>query len=106
MTATPADEAAFRQRMAYDGDLSQLLAEHIWDLGRPFRLGGDEFEAVGCEEVPGYEDQDGMVLLRRKSDGQVFEADIEVSVRPVLTPEQLEEQRGQLRLAMTKGPAS
>jgi len=82
MTAAQ-DEAAFRRRMAYDGDLGRMLCEHIWDMCNGLRLGGDKFEVVGGEEVPGYEDDDFAVLLRRTSDGLVFEAEIDVTLRAV-----------------------
>jgi hypothetical protein len=97
MTATQ-DEAAFRQRMAYDGDLGRMLCEHIWDMCNGLRLGDDKFEVVGGEEIPGYEDDDYAVLLRRKSDGQVFEAEIDVSLRAVrrqaATPDLFSEAEG------------
>jgi hypothetical protein len=51
------------------------------------RLGGEEFELVGSDDVPGYEDEDDVVLLRRKSDGQVFDVEIDVTMRPVRKPE-------------------
>ena len=77
-------EEEFRQRMRRDGDLGLLLCEHLWGLyGDDMRLGGEDFEMACAEEVPGYEDEDFAVLLRRKSDGRVFEAEIDVSVNPV-----------------------
>lgn len=77
-------EADFRQRMERDGDLGLLLCEHLWGSFDTLHLGGEEFE-MACE-VPGYEDEEYAVLLRRKSDGRVFEADIEVTVVPVRQP--------------------
>ena len=80
-------EADFRQRMQRDGDLGLLLCEHLWGSFDTLHLGGEDFEVASGEEVPGYEDDDGMaLLLRRKSDGQVFEADIEVTIVPVRQP--------------------
>jgi hypothetical protein len=100
-TTTPAEDE-FSKRMAAEGDLGLMLCEHLWDKYHPLRLGGQEFEVVGCEDVPGYENDDTAVFLRRKPDGKVFEADIDVTIQPVLTPEQKEariaELRGQLKL--------
>jgi len=84
-------EADFRQQNKRDGDLGLILCEHLWGLyGDSMRLGGEDFEMAYTEEVPGFEDDDMVVLLRRKSDGRVFEADIEVSVRPVREVETVE----------------
>lgn len=77
-------EQDFRQRMQRDGDLGLLLCEHLWNrYGDTLRLGGEDFEMAYAEQVPGYEDEEYVVLLRRKSDGQIFDAEIDVSVRPV-----------------------
>jgi len=76
-------EADFRQRMERDGDLSLHLCEHLWGNFDTLHLGGEDFEMVSGEEVPGYEDDNFAVLLRRKSDGLVFEAEIDVSINPV-----------------------
>ena len=88
-TTTPAD-AEFCQRMAREGDLGEILCHHLWDRqgGGTFSLGGETFEMAYPEEVPGYEDEDAVVLLRRKADGQVFEAEIDVTLRPVRAAEQ------------------
>ena len=97
-----ATEDEFRQRMQIDGDLGLHLCEHLWDSFDTLHLGGQDFEVVGGEDVPGYEDDDGMaVLLRRKSDGQVFEADIDVTIQPVLTPAEKEARIAQLRGQLT-----
>lgn len=80
-------EAEFSQRMKRDGDLGLLLCEHLWGLyGDTLRLGGEEFEMAYAEQVPGFENEDYAVLLRRKSDGRIFEADIEVTMVPVRQP--------------------
>lgn len=80
-------EAEFSQRMKRDGDLGLLLCEHLWGLyGDTLRLGGEDFEMAYAEQVPGFEDEDYAVLLRRKSDGRIFEADIEVTIVPVRQP--------------------
>ena len=78
-------EEEFLQRMQRDGDLGLLLCEHLWGKFDTFDLGGEEFEMAG-DDVPGYEDEEYAVLLRRKSDGQVFEAGIEVTIVPVREP--------------------
>jgi hypothetical protein len=107
-TPTPAGTTAddeFHQRMSMDADLQLMLCEYIWNLYHSLDLGDQKFEVVGGEDVPGYEDDNETVLLRRMSDGQVFEADIEVNIKPVLTPEEqaarkahFAELRGQLKL--------
>jgi hypothetical protein len=77
-------EADFCQRMRRDGDLGLLLCEHLWGLyGDDMHLGGEDFEMAYAEEVPGYEDENFAVLLRRKSDGRIFEAEIDVAINPV-----------------------
>ena len=76
-------EDEFSQRMQRDGDLGLRLCEHLWDKWDPFQLGGEEFEVIGCDDVPGHEDEEYGVFLRRTSDGLVFEAEIDVSINPV-----------------------
>ena len=79
-------EEEFRQRMQRDGDLGLLLCEHLWgnfDTFRPRRRGVRD---GGGDDVPGYEDEEYAVLLRRKSDGKVFEAEIDVTITPVREP--------------------
>jgi hypothetical protein len=83
-------QADFRQRMKRDGDLGLLLCEHLWGLyGDTLRLGGEDFEMAYAEQVPGYEDEDFAVLLRRKSDGRIFEAEIDVAINPARVPAQV-----------------
>ena len=80
-----ADETVLteRQRLQQaEADLATGLCEHMWDKTRPLRLGGEQWEVAYFEEVPGYEDGEA-VLLRRKRDGKVFEADIDVTLREV-----------------------
>jgi hypothetical protein len=95
-------DGGFRERMRIGGGLNMTLREYLWGHGRDLRLGGHDFEVVGCEDVPGYEDEDAGVFLRREADGVIFVAEIEVGVERVLTPVQrenrLNELRGQLRL--------
>jgi hypothetical protein len=76
-------EADFRKRMKRDGDLGLMLSQHLWDKYDPFQLGGEEFEVIGCDDVPGHEDEEYGVFLYRKSDGTIFEAEIDVSINPV-----------------------
>jgi hypothetical protein len=73
------------RRHKAEGDLGLKLRESIWDR-RYLSLGGEEWEVAYLEEVPGYEDEDQAVLLRRKADGVVFEADIDVTLREVEVP--------------------
>jgi hypothetical protein len=80
----PDDEA--RQYAKRNGSLDLLLREHIWNDHPWLVLGGEQFEPVGHDEVPGYEYEEYAVLLRRRSDGQVFLADINVTVDPVGKP--------------------
>jgi hypothetical protein len=76
-------EDDFRQRMQRDGDLGLHLCTYLWGSFDTLHLGGEDFEMVSGEEVPGYEDDSFAVLLRRKSDGQIFDAEIDVSMHPV-----------------------
>jgi hypothetical protein len=76
-----------RQNARREGGLQLLLCEYVWNDCWTMRLGGEEFELVGSDDVPGYEDEDDVVLLRRKSDGQVFDVEIDVTMRPVRKPE-------------------
>ena len=61
-------------------DLDDFLSRKIWDHMQPLRLGGETFEVVGDDDVPGYDEY--AILLRRESDGQVFEVDLDVTFRP------------------------
>jgi hypothetical protein len=82
-------EAAFQQRMRRDGQLGLMLSQHLWDKHDPFRLGDEEFKVISCDDVPGHEDEEYGVFLRRTSDGQVFDAEIDVSINPVREPAQV-----------------
>ena|SRR5271154_1818710 len=95
----PAAESESTRRMKAEGDLGLMLSEHVWNHNGPVHLAGEDFEPAGGDEVPGYEDDHDAVLLRRKSDGQVFEAWIDVTVQPVLTPEQREARAKRLSTA-------
>jgi hypothetical protein len=76
-------EEEFSQRMKRDGDLGLMLSQHLWDKYDPFRLGGEEFEVIGCDDAPGHEDEEYGVFLQRTSDGKIFEAEIDVSINPI-----------------------
>jgi hypothetical protein len=66
-----------------EGDLARKLAGYLWnDLWPRLTLAGHEYTLPYLEEVPGYEDDHLVVLLRRESDWAIFEADITVSLRP------------------------
>lgn len=73
-------EQEFRERMHLEGCLSQHLTEQMWEHYGPLNLGGEAFEVVGAEDVPGYDEEDSPVLIRRKSDRKVFEVEIEPAV--------------------------
>ena len=72
-----------------DGDLGLKLAEHIWNHPGRIHLAGEVFEVVYGDEDDMPDDLDEYaVVLRRKSDGQVFEVDIEVTSRAIGAPSQ------------------
>lgn len=85
VTADDSDEA-FRN-MRREGILAGLLGAYICESYSPFWLAGGEYEPVNGEEIPGYEGDDETLLLRRKSDGKVFEVEIDVTMRPARVPE-------------------
>lgn len=103
VTAASGDE--FRERHAIEGDLWDFLAQRVWDHFGLLSLGGADFRALYAEEARelGYDDDDAAVLLRRESDGAVFEIDIEVTARAVPTEAERAEQAGQLRLPEVTG---
>lgn len=76
MTATR-NETTEQERMRLAEQLSQYFAEYLWNVNGPLTLGGEEFDCVGGDEVPGYEEDEAVILLRRKPDGKVFEVEIE-----------------------------
>lgn len=99
MTRTASDDE-FRGRHAIEGDLCTAFAEYVWDRPYALTLGGGKFRSLYAEEAEelGYGEDDATVLLRRESDGKVFEVDIDVTVRPVPTPAERAESAGQLPL--------
>jgi hypothetical protein len=77
-------------RMSIAGHLGQHLGEQLWsylNLHGTIRLGGDEYD--GPDDVPFYEDAPDALLLRRVSDGKVFEIFLEPEVRPAWDLRQL-----------------
>lgn len=89
MTTANANDIAeqeFRDRMGIEGWLSQHLTEHLWGRLGALRLGADDFEITDPEDVPGFDPDDGAVLIRRKADGKVFEVEIEVQASVARTP--------------------
>lgn len=81
-------EDEIRERARIEGDLGEWLCQKIWDSFGTLRLGGSNFRPLDseeCEEL-GNDDDDPAVLLRRESDGQVFEVDIDVTARKVSAP--------------------
>jgi hypothetical protein len=102
MTDTPAETLRrdeVRERGRIEGDLGEWLTQKIWDESR-LHLGAAQFRPLYSEEAEelGYDDDDPEVLLRRESDGAVFEADIEVTVRLVPAEGERAEAKGQLPL--------
>jgi hypothetical protein len=75
----------FRERMSIEGELSQHLTEYLWNHHGTLRLGSEDFEVAGGEEVPGYGEDENVILIRRKLDGKVFEVDIEPEVHAART---------------------
>lgn len=70
-----------QRRQQAEGDLGLSLCEYVWNRNYALQLGGDEYEVADNEDVPGYEDDDSAVLLKRKGDGRLFEAFIDVTMR-------------------------
>jgi hypothetical protein len=97
---TPESTDEFREQCAIEGGLWDALAQHVWDHNGPLRLNGGSFRPLYAEEAEelGYDDDDAAILLRRESDGKVFEVDVDVSVTPVPTGAERAEAAGQLPL--------
>ena len=79
------DSEAIRERGHIEGRLSEWLATKINDEYLSMNLGGEDFRPLCLEDGRelGYGDDDPVILLRRKSDGAVFEVEIEPTVRRV-----------------------
>lgn len=73
--------ARFRYENAVGGQLQQLLEDHLQDQRLLF-LAGDVFGIASYDDVPFYDDDPDVLLLRRVRDGMLFEADITLEVRP------------------------
>jgi hypothetical protein len=80
-TETSTDDQEFRDRMGIEGWLSQHLTEELWGHYGTLSLGGVEFEVADPEGIPGFDEDDGLVYLRRKMDGKIFEVEVEVTAR-------------------------
>lgn len=84
----------YREGDRLAGLIAEELYEEFWAKSR-FRFGNPpaDYELVGSEE---YETDDPyLTVLRRESDGQHFEIEIEVMVRPTEPPERPAEVSGQ-----------
>jgi hypothetical protein len=77
-----AAKAEREKRQQAEGAFIDRLYEHVHVKPSPFRLGGEAYRCVSPAEVPGYsESDDDLTLLRRESDGMVYELDIAVTLR-------------------------
>ena len=97
------DMDLLRERGHIEGHLSEWLASKISDYFGSIPLGGDDFTPVCLEDGRelGYADDDPAILLRRRSDGAVFEVEIDPTVRRVgfIPPESAQaEAAGQIPL--------
>ena len=81
------DEELIRERGHIEGHLAERLALHISEHYGPISAGSDEFRPLFLEEAKalGYDDDDPVVLIRRESDGVVFEVGVDVTARRVPT---------------------
>jgi hypothetical protein len=82
--SAPLDDVT-RKRWSAESGIHQKLCEHIWgEWDRGLHFAGEEWEPVYEEDMPdAYKDDTDAVLLRRLSDGQVFEVVIDVTLVPV-----------------------
>ena len=71
------DDGTWKLYSAFHAYLCDQLWQHLGSI----RLDGEEFDVVGGDEVPGFDEN--AILLRRVSDGQVFDVDIDVTMQPV-----------------------
>lgn len=81
-------------RAAIEGDLDEILYDHICDYFEPIRLNGEDWELADHEAyIHPQEDCDRAceteLIIRRKSDGYMFSVEISVSVTRYL-PEDLQ----------------
>lgn len=88
-TTVRTDDDLFRERMRLSGDLSGLAYQYLCDqLGYGGRtIDGEKYELADEKEYAalGYNPEDpwGPLVVRRQSDGQCFELDIEVDAHRV-----------------------
>jgi hypothetical protein len=69
-------------RLRAESDLYEILSEFLKGSAR-IVLDGERYELAGSDEVPGYEDEEWAILLRRVNDGRIFEVFIEVTMYDV-----------------------
>jgi len=82
--SNPEQEALFRERMELDCWLGEWLTDEMTMSVRTLRLGpAGTFRMAYMEEAEaiGYDGNDQTILIRRESDGQLFEVEIEVMTR-------------------------
>lgn len=94
------DIEKLRERSHIGGFLAEWLSLKIIEHYGPIPVGGADFKALDLEESRelGYDDDDPVILIRRESDGVVFEVEIEPVVRRVPTEAEAAEGAGQLSL--------
>jgi hypothetical protein len=97
---TTADDAV-RER----DRLAAAISQHIFDefVGAwSFFFGGEDYELI-CDEdytALGYdENDDSLLIIKRRSDGKCFEVELEAWVRPVPTEAERQERAGQLTIS-------
>lgn len=80
--ASEMTDEEFRDRVVIESDLHEELSRHIWDDSYLY-IRGVRFRPVYAEEAEelGYSEDDSVILLRRGSDGAVFEIEIDVTAR-------------------------
>lgn len=66
------------------GHLSQYVAGKLSDTWGAFDLGGERFRMGTLDEARslGWSDEDPQLLIRRESDGALFEVEVEVTAQP------------------------
>lgn len=76
--------------MSYESDLAGHVSGYLADIlaGRlgVFRLGGEAFRAGSLEDAEslGWDADDPVLLIRRESDGALFEVTVDVDARRAL----------------------
>lgn len=89
-----------RERSHIEGFLAEWFGSQIIEHHGSIPVGGDYFKALYLEEAAelGYGKDDTTILIRRESDGAVFEVEVEPVVRRVPTKAEAAEDAGQLPL--------